>query len=92
MLANHLSREFRRLFGEVRQFTQPADNLHRARKRPLALSPKFQFTTTARYEWAMDNGYMPFVQGTFHHVGSSISSDVTNTDIRWTGGNVTYNS
>ena len=48
---------------------------------PLALDPKFQGNIRARYEWTMDSGLKPFVQGGFHFVGSTISSDVSNTSI-----------
>jgi iron complex outermembrane receptor protein len=58
---------------------------------PLATSPKFQFSITGRYEKPLASGYKPFVQASFHHVSSSISSDVANTSIRWTGAPVTYN-
>ncbi|HZV08542.1 MAG TPA: TonB-dependent receptor, partial [Novosphingobium sp.] len=58
---------------------------------PLAMSPKFQLTSTARKEFDMGRNYTSYIQLTWHHVSSSISSDVSNTDIRWTGGTVTYN-
>lgn len=58
---------------------------------PLAMSPKFQFSITGRYEKLLSSGYKPFAQATFHHVSSSISSDVANTSIRWTGSTVVYN-
>ncbi len=50
---------------------------------PLALSPKFQFNVRARYETELSSGLRPFIQGAFHHVGSSISSDISNVDIRY---------
>lgn len=56
---------------------------------PLALSPKFQFNLQARYEKEMASGYRPFVSAAFHHVGSSISSDIGNVDIRYQGSNPT---
>ena len=48
---------------------------------PLALDPKFQGNIRARYEWLMPSGLKPFVQGGFHFVGSTISSDISNTSI-----------
>lgn len=48
---------------------------------PLALSPKFQGNMTIRYEWEMPSGLKPFVQGGFHHVGSTITSDLVNVNI-----------
>ena len=50
---------------------------------PLALSPKFQFNVRGRYEKEMASGLRPFIQGAFHHVGKSISSDISNVDIRY---------
>ena len=50
---------------------------------PLALSPKFQFNFRARYETEVGSGLRPFIQGSFHHVGKSISSDISNVDIRY---------
>lgn len=57
---------------------------------PLALSPKFQGNISLRYEWEMAGGLKPFVQGGFHHVGSTISSDLANTNILYTGCNSPY--
>ncbi|MCC6924225.1 TonB-dependent receptor [Novosphingobium sp.] len=57
---------------------------------PLALSPKFQGNMRIRYEWENENGLKPFVQVGFHHVGSSISSVVDNTNILYTGCNSPY--
>lgn len=48
---------------------------------PLALSPKFQGNIRIRYEWEMENGLAPFVQAGYHHVGSTITSDLVQTDI-----------
>lgn len=48
---------------------------------PLALSPKFQGNLRLRYEWELDSGLQPFVQVGFHHVGKTISSNVSNTSI-----------
>ena len=48
---------------------------------PLALSPKFQGNIRLRYDWEYANGLKPFVQVGFHHVGSTITSDLVNTDI-----------
>ena len=56
---------------------------------PLALSPKFQFNVRARYEKEMSSGLRPFIQGAFHHVGRSISSDISNVDIRYQSSNPT---
>ena len=58
---------------------------------PLALSPKFQGNITARYEWEMESGLKPFFQVGFHHVGSTITSDIANTNILYTGCNSPYN-
>lgn len=58
---------------------------------PLAMSPKFQFSVTGRYQRELANGFKPFIQASVRHVSSSISSDVANTSIRWTGSTVTYN-
>lgn len=48
---------------------------------PLALSPKFQGNVRVRYEWEMNSGLKPFVQAGLHYVGSSITSDIANTNI-----------
>lgn len=48
---------------------------------PLALSPKFQGNVRVRYEWEVANGLKPFVQAGFHHVGSTITSDLVNVNI-----------
>jgi len=48
---------------------------------PLALSPKFQGNLRIRYDWEYANGVKPFVQFGYHHVGSTITSDLVNTDI-----------
>lgn len=58
---------------------------------PLALSPKFQGNIRLRYETELSSGIRPFVQLAFHHVGSSISSTISNVDIRYTGPTVVYN-
>ena len=52
---------------------------------PLALSPKFQGNVRFRYEWETSSGLKPFVQAGLHYVGSTISSDVSNTNILYTG-------
>lgn len=52
---------------------------------PLALSPKFQGNIRARYEWTAKSGLKPFMQAGMHYVGSSISSDISNTNILYTG-------
>ena len=57
---------------------------------PLALSPKFQGNIQLRYEWETSTGLKPFVQAGFHHVGSTISSDLANTNILYTGCNSPY--
>ena len=57
---------------------------------PLALSPKFQGNIQVRYEWETGTGLKPFVQAGFHHVGSTISSDLANTNILYTGCNSPY--
>ena len=56
---------------------------------PLALSPKFQFNIRARYETETSSGLRPFVQVAFHHVGSTISSDISDVSIRYQGFNPT---
>lgn len=58
---------------------------------PLALSPKFQGNIRFRYEWDLESGLKPFVSAGFHHVGSTISSDLANTNILYTGCNSPYN-
>lgn len=58
---------------------------------PLALSPKFQMNMRARYEWFLADGLKPFAQIGFHYVGSTISSDIANTNILYTGCNSPYN-
>lgn len=57
---------------------------------PLALSPKFQANLRLRYEWEMDSGLKPFIQGGFHHVGKTITSDIANTSILYTGCRAPY--
>lgn len=57
---------------------------------PLALSPKFQGNIRLRYEWEMPSGLKPFVQAGFHHVGSTITSDLANVNILL-GCNAPYN-
>ena len=57
---------------------------------PLALSPKFQGNVRFRYEWEQPSGLKPFVQAGIHYVGSTISSDVANTNILYTGCNSPY--
>ncbi len=52
---------------------------------PLALSPKFQGNIRARYEWEMQSGLKPFVQAGVHYVGSTITSDISNTSVLYTG-------
>jgi outer membrane receptor protein involved in Fe transport len=52
---------------------------------PLALSPKFQGNVRFRYEWETSSGLKPFIQAGLHYVGSTISSDVANTNILYTG-------
>ncbi|MEO7787328.1 MAG: TonB-dependent receptor [Sphingomicrobium sp.] len=56
---------------------------------PLALSPKFQANLRARYETETASGLRPFIQGAFHHVGKSVSSDIDNVDIRYQSFNPT---
>lgn len=58
---------------------------------PLALSPKFQGNIRIRYDWEMGEGLKPFVQAGFHHVGSTITSDLANTNILL-GCNSPYNN
>lgn len=56
---------------------------------PLALSPKFQFNVRLRWEKELDSGLKPFVQASFHHVGSSYSDVIDNVSIRYQGFNPT---
>ena len=58
---------------------------------PLALSPKFQGNLRMRYETETSSGMRPYVQASIHHVGSSISSNIDNVDIRYSGPTVVYN-
>ena len=58
---------------------------------PLALSPKFQGNLRMRYETETSSGMRPYVQASVHHVGSSISSNIDNLDIRYSGPAVVYN-
>lgn len=58
---------------------------------PLALSPKFQANIRLRYDWEMASGLKPFIQAGYHHVGSTITSDLANTNILYTGCNSPYN-
>ncbi len=57
---------------------------------PLALSPKFQGNLRFRYEWEQAGGLKPFVQAGLHYVGSTITSDVANTNILYNGCNSPY--
>lgn len=56
---------------------------------PLALSPKFQFNIRGYWEKELASGLRPFVQASFHHVGSSISDVIDNVDIRYQSFNPT---
>ncbi len=58
---------------------------------PLALSPKFQGNVRLRYETELASGLRPYIQGAFNHVGKTISSTISNVDIRYSGPTVTYN-
>ena len=57
---------------------------------PLALAPKFQGNIRFRYEWEQPSGLKPFVGAGLHYVGSTISSDVANTNILYTGCTAPY--
>ena len=57
---------------------------------PLSLSPKFQGNIRLRYEWETGSGLKPFVQVGFHYVGKTITSDVANTSILYTGCRAPY--
>jgi outer membrane receptor protein involved in Fe transport len=57
---------------------------------PLALSPKFQGNLRMRYEWETGSGLKPFLQLGFHHVGSTITSDISNSSILYTGCRAPY--
>ena len=59
---------------------------------PLALSPKFQGNIRFRYEFEQPSGLKPFIGAGLHYVGSTISSDVANTNILYTGCNSPYAS
>ncbi len=59
---------------------------------PLALSPKFQGNVRFRYEWELASGLKPFVQAGIHYVGSTISSDIDNTNILYTGCRAPYSN
>ena len=56
---------------------------------PLALSPKFQGNLRLRYEAQTSSGLRPYFQTSLHYVGSSISSIIDNTDIRFPSFNAT---
>lgn len=58
---------------------------------PLALSPKFQGNIRVRYEWEQPSGLKPFVGAGMHYVGSTISSDIANTNILYGGATSTIN-
>lgn len=55
----------------------------------LSNSPKFQGNLRVRYEKEMPSGARPYIQGSFHHVGSSISSIIDNVSIRYPTFNAT---
>lgn len=57
---------------------------------PLALSPKFQGNLRFRYEWEMASGLKPFIAAGMHYVGKTITSDIDNTNILYTGCNSPY--
>jgi iron complex outermembrane recepter protein len=76
--------------SEITRYTKPTTVIN-AIGTPLALSPKFQGNVRIRYEKELASGLRPFLQGAFHHVGSSISSTINNVDIRYSGPAVTYN-
>ncbi len=57
---------------------------------PLALSPKFQGNLRFRYEWEMEGGLKPFISAGMHYVGKTITSDIANTNILYTGCNSPY--
>lgn len=57
---------------------------------PLALSPKFQGNLRFRYEWEMESGLKPFIAAGMHYVGKTITSDIDNTNILYTGCNSPY--
>ncbi|MBU6266765.1 MAG: TonB-dependent receptor [Sphingomonadales bacterium] len=58
---------------------------------PLALSPKFQGNVRFRYDWETSKGLRPYVSAGMHYVGSSITSDVNNTDLTYGGPAATIN-
>lgn len=76
--------------SEIRRLVQPTLVINPIGS-PLALSPKFQGNLRVRYEKELPSGLRPFVQGGYHHVGSSISSTINNVDIRYSGPTVVYN-
>ena len=55
----------------------------------LANSPKFQGNLRFRYEKELASGARPYIQGSWHHVGSSISSIIDNVSIRYPTFNAT---
>ena len=55
----------------------------------LSNSPKFQGNLRFRYEKELASGLTPYFQGSFHHVGSSISSIIDNVSIRYPTFNAT---
>ncbi len=52
---------------------------------PLSLSPTFQGNLRVRYEWETKSGLKPYGQVGVHYVGSTITSDISNTSILYTG-------
>jgi iron complex outermembrane recepter protein len=58
---------------------------------PLALSPKFQGNIRIRYDWEQASGLKPFAQLGLHYVGNTITSDLANTNILYTGAAATIN-
>lgn len=56
---------------------------------PLALSPTFQGNLRVRYEKEVAPNTHAYIQTAYHHVSSSISSDIANVDIRYQSFNPT---
>lgn len=55
----------------------------------LSNSPKFQGNIRVRYEERLASGARPYIQGSFHHVGGSLSSIIDNVSIRYPTFNAT---
>ena len=54
-----------------------------------AVQEPFEFNVRLRWEKELDSGLKPFVQASFHHVGSSFSDVIDNVSIRYQSFNPT---